>query len=134
MGFASYAEDITDRFNESGSLFDSSSTYLGPRPERRDIEEARHVLGDPMERPRRIIRDFWRYYKQHSPLTEAPAGYWERHYANVRSLHEILAEPPPVRDSTPGAWEVLSGVEARLRACLQAAGVYGPLSRKVVQR
>jgi hypothetical protein len=134
MGFASYLEDITDRYDESGSLFDSWSTYLGSRPERRDIEEARHVLGDPLERPRRIIRDFWRYYKQNTPLAEAPAGYWERHYANVKGLHEILSEAAPVRESTPGAWEVLSGVETRLRAFLQAAGVYGPLSRKVVQR
>lgn len=134
MGFASFQEDIHDRYYESGSFFDSWATYLGPRPQRRDIEEARSVLGDPMERPRRIIRDFWRYYKQHSSLAEAPAGYWERHYANVRTLHEILAEAAPVRESTPGAWEVLSGVEARLRACLQAAGVYGPLSRKVIQR
>jgi superfamily I DNA/RNA helicase len=134
MGFASYLEDITDRYDESGSLFDSWSTYLGPRPQRRDIEEARHVLGDPLERPRRIIRDFWRYYKQNTPLAEAPAGYWVRHYANVRELHEILAEAAPVRESTPDAWQALSGVEARLRAFLQAAGVYGPLSRKVIQR
>src|SRR3954454_14423821 len=105
MGFASYAEDITDRFNESGSLFDSWSAYLGPRPERRDIEEARLVLGDPIERPRRIIRDFWRFNQQHDPLAGVPAGYWERHYANVKALHETLTEAAAVRESTPGAWE-----------------------------
>jgi superfamily I DNA/RNA helicase len=129
MGFVSFQEDICDRYYEN-----DLATYLGPRPERRDIEEARYVLGDPMRRALRIIRDFWRYYKQQSPLTEAPAGYWERHYANVRALHKILTEAASVHESTPGAWEVLSGIEARLRAFLQGAGVYGPLSRQVIQR
>jgi hypothetical protein len=87
-----------------------------------------------MERPRRIIRDFWRFYRQDSPPAETPVGYWEQHYANVSAVHGILAVAAPVRESTPGAWEVLSDVEARLRTVLQAAGVYGPLSRKVVQR
>jgi superfamily I DNA/RNA helicase len=134
MGWVSCLEDIVDTYNERASFFDSWSTYLGPRPQRRHIEEARDVLGDPMERPRRIIRDFWRFYKQNRPLAQAPAGYWERHYANIDALHTILAGVAGVRESTPGAWEILGKAEARLREFFRTAGVYGPLSRTVLKQ
>src|ERR1022692_2852160 len=61
MGFAKYLEDITDRYYENTPLSDWR-TYLGSSSQRRDVEEAKFLFGDPLDRPRRLIRDFSNYY------------------------------------------------------------------------
>jgi superfamily I DNA/RNA helicase len=134
VGFASYLEDITDRFDEGGgSAFDHWPTYLGTAPRRRDIEEARLALGDPLDRPRRLIRDFWRYYRAEQQLAR-PAGNWERHQQNIEALHSMLAPVAGLRADASGAWEAVSSVEQRLRSFFRDTPVYGPLSPTVLDQ
>lgn len=134
MGFASYQEDIHDRYFEAGPFFETWTAYLGPKPARREIDEARTVFGDPLDRPRRIIRDFWRYYHQQEQLAQAPTGYWERHHQHVDALHDILAGVGELPGDDAAAWGVLGGVEDRLRQFFRDNPVYGPLSPGVLDR
>lgn len=136
MGFASFLEDITDRYIEDGGGLDPRDERRGPKPKPKPkgTQATRSAPSDPMDRPRRIIRDFWKFYHSRKSLAEGPTGYWEQHFANITALHDILAPAADVDEATPGSWDILCGVEARLRAFLHQAGDYGPLSRKVIQR
>lgn len=133
MGFASYLEDITDCYYENAPLGEWL-VYLGPKAQRRDIEEAKFLFGDPLERPRRLIRDFWSYYHQQRPAAEFPAGRWELHFQNIQALHRVLAPIRKLTQKDPDAWERIKGCEAQLRRSFQDIELYGPLSRCVFQR
>jgi hypothetical protein len=133
MSFASYLEDITDRYCENLPLNDWL-TNLGPAPQRRDAKEAGFLLDDPLQRARRLIWEFWTYYRQQQPLTEIPRGRWEGHFLKVKALHNILAPINLVHEQHPDAWSVVKDIEGRLRTFFQDAQVYGPLSRSVFQR
>jgi hypothetical protein len=133
MGFASYLENITDRYYESSPLTDWLE-YLGPTAQRRDVEEARFLFGDPLERPRRLIRDFWSYYRHQQPADGFPSGKWEGHFRNIKALHGILAPVSKLPKQHMHAWLQVKEIETRLRTFFQDANVYGPLSRSVFQR
>jgi superfamily I DNA/RNA helicase len=133
MGFASYLEHITDRYYESSPLSDWL-TYLPPKPEQRDVEEARFLFGDPLERPRRLIREFWTYYRRQQPLDEFSRGSWEGHFRNLKALHDILAPISQLQEQQPDAWSQVKAIEGDLRTFFTNTQVYGPLSRSVFQR
>ena len=135
MGFVSCLEDITDRYYESSPLSDYRS-YLGPapKPKRRNVDEARFLFGDPIDRPRRLVREFWAYYRQQQPLVEISPSRWERHFLNVKKLNSILTPIGRIRDQHPEAWPLVKDVEVRLRAFFQEVQVYGALSRSVFER
>jgi superfamily I DNA/RNA helicase len=128
MGFASTYENILERHWGSEPLSDIWAAYLGPKTTGRYPP-----LPDPLDRPRRLIKDFWSYYQQ--PLdTEVAAGQWERHFQNLEGLEEMLLPVEPIDESSPGAWEVLTEVERRLREFFLTNPFYGPLSRQSVER
>jgi superfamily I DNA/RNA helicase len=132
MGFASFQEDICDRYFESGPFFESWTAHLGPKPVRRATDD--HPGSGPFDRPRRIIRDFWRYYHQEERHTQPPAGFWERHHQHVDALYAILNGVAELPADAAAAWSLLSGVEERLRHFFRDNPVYGPLSPAVLDR
>ena len=123
MGFAKYYEDIQDRYWESGSLPDLGfSRPLPPPP------------SDPLDRPRRVIKDFWAYYHSERGEAEIPPGCWEQHFQNVHALHEILSALAVLHESDPGAWDAVCHAERRVRELFHSTPTYGPLSRGVIDR
>ncbi|MEW6356399.1 MAG: UvrD-helicase domain-containing protein [Planctomycetota bacterium] len=133
MGFASCLEHIIDRYYESFHLSDRP-THLGPAPKRRDADDSRFLFGNPMERPRHIIREFWTYYHQQKPLTDIYPSGWEGHFRNVKEIHSILAPIGQIKEQQIDAWSVVKDVEGRLRTFFQNVQVYGPVSRSVFER
>jgi hypothetical protein len=129
MGFASCLENINERYSLS-----NYRSYLGATPQQRDVEEAKFLFGDPLDRPRRLIRDFWTYYRQHPPLDDFPRGRWEEHVCNIKVLHDILAPISQLHEQNPDAWLQVKKTEAGLRTFFQETQVYGPLSRSVFQQ
>lgn len=134
MGFPSYLEDICDRYYESEPVSAAWAVYLGPSHMGRDIDEARDLFGDPFDRPRRVINDFWAYYRRSEPLATLPAGRWETHLRHVAALHAILRDAADVVTTAPNAWDKLSGVERKLQEFFRSVPVYGTLSRRVIRQ
>jgi hypothetical protein len=128
MGAASTYEDILDRYNESEALSEIWAAYLGPKE-----PVAYSQSPDPFDRPRRLIKDFWSYYKE-PPATEVSANQWERHFKNLERLEDVLQPVATLEESSSGAWDVLSSVEGRLREFFLTNPFYGPLSRQAVER
>jgi hypothetical protein len=124
MGFASYYEDVQERYWASeplsGSYLQGSSTPPPPP--------------DPLERPRRVIKDFWAYHQREQAQDDVPRGRWEEHFATVRTLHETLSAAAALHETDPGTWDVVCEAERHLREFFRARTSYGPLSRAVIDR
>src|SRR5690348_11439118 len=100
-----------DRHAESEVV--SWRQYVGSQPAERDVQEARDVLGDPFEHPKKLIRKFWTYY-QSTPATadEPRSTKWELHVANLRQLERILQPIVRLSDADQQhAWKVVCEVE-----------------------
>ena len=136
MGWVSFCEDNTERFDETGRMSDiwGWCNYVGPTRLQRDVEEANAVLGDPLARPRRMIDDLWKYYRQQEPLTRPLLGKWEGHHKNTADLHKILGEVSGLDVDTVGVREVVGRVSDQLRAFFRQRQVYGALSVKVIDQ
>src|SRR5262245_16105133 len=109
MGFASFLEGVRDRYYQAESLSDIWGAYLGPK-----ATTTLPLHADPLDRPRRLIRDFWTYYER-QPVADVPAREWVRHFQNLERLLDILRQAEPLTESTAGAWHVLTRIEGRLR-------------------
>lgn len=151
MGFASYLEDITDRYDESyggGSRTVSPGTrpvwrdeisrvrgwaaHVGQEPTKRDIEEATYLFGELFGRPKRLIADFVSFYQQHEPLTRLPEDKWDRHLQGIKLIHDTLE---PISNQSPAAdhWAAVREIRTQLRSVLNDVTVFGPFSRSTIQ-
>src|SRR4051812_14870870 len=124
MGFVSMLEDIMDRHAESEVV--SWRQYVGSRPTERDVREARDVLGDPFERPKKAIRKFWNYYQSSPTPTEEPRSMrWELHVHHLHELERILQRVLDLDTvDRHSAWAVVCEVEQTLRSFLNEIGQY----------
>ena len=134
MGFASYYEDICERYYKGGSISRTWDRYLGGSRKKRDIEEARDLFGDPLARCRKVIRRFWDYYRQMKPLASLPQGQWERHHDHIRTLHGILGPVEMLDDERGEDCLAALDVAEQLKAFFRDTPYYGPFSRQVIRQ
>lgn len=135
MGFASFLEDISDRYIESSPISDMWVNYAGSRYEKKHIEEAKSIFGDPYEKVRRIIDEFWSYYRFHKPMIHLQEGHWETHFDHLNELKRIL-QPADTLDQYDcrTAWFIAVEIENSLRSFFRHVEVYGPISPKIIRR
>src|SRR5216684_2717361 len=114
MGFASYWENISERYYESMATIGGWLGEVSRSTERRDIEEASFLHGDPFERAIRVIDDFWRLYNRARPGADMPVGWWPEHLQNVYRLHAILSVVPTLDEHDPATWTAIRAIESEL--------------------
>jgi superfamily I DNA/RNA helicase len=124
MGFASYYEDVQERYWASEPLTGPCLQGVATSPS----------PADPLERPRRVIKDFWAYYQRERAEDDVPRGRWEEHFATVRTLHDALSVAASLHETDPDAWDVVCETERHLREFFRARTDYGSLSRALIDR
>jgi superfamily I DNA/RNA helicase len=127
MGFASYLEDINNRYFESESWTERGGGRDPPPPPPDPVAPP----PDPLERLLRLIARMFDYYQCQQPLGGLQYGWWEGHLNNVKTLHTVLAPCTQVDEKNPAAWDLIKDIEERLRTFFQKEKNYGPLSRSV---
>jgi UvrD/REP helicase N-terminal domain len=127
MGFASCLENNSernyDRWQSSGG---TASCFVGTEEER--------LIVDPLERPRRVIEEFWRYYREPRQLLNHALSNWEKHFDNVALLNSILAPIAQLTARHADAWQILVKVKKKLLALFKNVHIYGPPSPSAIEK
>jgi len=134
MGFVSFAEDIADRYYEDTKDLHDWSQYARRSATPREVAEATDLFGDPFERTRRIIVEFFEFYRDNRPETTRGNQSWQQHFRYVQGLHALLAPVAGLREDAEATWNALRTIEAELHRFGQAAPLYGPMSRQSIAR
>jgi superfamily I DNA/RNA helicase len=146
MGFASYVEDIVDRFNDAAGLLTpytsrpaaSSGYSVGSRYAL--TGNAGHAPSPSNQRDkllqelRRAASEFLTTHSELHRYAGLTAGEWGRHFDDLKELHDILLQLGPLKESQPEARTVIQQVEQRLDSYCRERKRHGVLSRFVADR
>jgi hypothetical protein len=140
MGWASYVEDIVERFNDAAGLLTPYTSRSAASFGYSVGSYGGQATSPPSERDK-LLQDLRRaaseFLTTHSELHRRAgltAGEWGRHFDDLKELHDILLKIEPLTESQPDAPNVIARVEKRLDSYCRERKRHGVLSRFVADR
>lgn len=127
MGWASFLEDITERY--FGDRFDLRVVAGHANP-----GGAVQPPGNPLARMREVIGAFLAYYRAQGHPVEAARSAWETHLDAIGRLEGILSASAGIDAAGPSALGDIRRIDEQLKVFFSAADAYGPLSQRAVER
>jgi superfamily I DNA/RNA helicase len=134
MGFASYLEDLSERYFEDRFEIDFAWDPATSQTKAVVREPASPVVGPPLAAAREAVTRFGSMISTTSPDLYEVKGAWDEHFALLRKLDQIL-EPAGSSAGGPAlSLGELRSIENKARVLIDEARVYGPVSPEVARR
>lgn len=130
MGFAKYAEDISDRYYE-GESYVAIPSYL-PLAPREGWKTT--TFQSSFYRTVRMIDDLATTFNEHADVPKEYRSRWEDHLRVIDAVHDVLNDFSHLSDDDDTVhWDQLLQVERELAGIFAEYEKYGPLSQSIYE-